>query len=89
MTYPPLLDYQFINAFRAINHSLARSVLNVYTDTIRRSLNSLGGYECQVRPLSAESAPARRLYKHTWAVYVQSPYAYLPPYSCRSLRAPS
>ncbi|GAX75845.1 hypothetical protein CEUSTIGMA_g3288.t1 [Chlamydomonas eustigma] len=32
---------------RSINGLLARQVLNVYTDTIRRSLMIMGGYECQ------------------------------------------
>jgi hypothetical protein len=33
---------------RSINSLLARQALNVYTDTVRRSLMIMGGYECQV-----------------------------------------
>ena len=35
---------------RALNSLLARSVLNIYADTVRRSLMAMGGYECQVEP---------------------------------------
>jgi hypothetical protein len=33
---------------KAANRVLARDVLEVYNDTIRRSLLAVGGYECQV-----------------------------------------
>lgn len=45
------------SVLRAQNNGTARNILDVYSNTVRRSLLAVGGYECQVGERTAEEAP--------------------------------